>query len=124
MPNHTTAPPQPTPTTKTAVTAAALTLATLAFAAGAACGLLSGEGWYLRTIGPPWTAPLTGVADLLHGATISDAVRLGLPLVVLVWLATARRLWRDWPLMLVGLISCAALTALLWRLLHVAHAYL
>ncbi|MFF5077664.1 hypothetical protein ACFY36_11470 [Actinoplanes sp. NPDC000266] len=46
---------------------------------------------------------------------------MGLPLALLVWLASARRLWRHWPLLLAGMISCAAL---LWRLLHVAHAHL
>ncbi|SNY45372.1 hypothetical protein [Paractinoplanes atraurantiacus] len=96
-----------------------------AVAVGVACGLLSGEGWSAMAAAPPWELLSAGDgAAILHGFVIANAVRVGLPVAVLVWLASTRRLWRHWPLMLIAAVSSAAGTALLWRLLHVVYAYL
>lgn len=90
-----------------------------AVAAGLACGLLSGEGWHAMTEAPPWQ--LLRIADPYHaefyrGVVISETVQVALPLAVLAWLATAHRLWRVWPALLVATISSGALGALLWQL--------
>ncbi|XVU20674.1 hypothetical protein ACQPZJ_25740 [Actinoplanes sp. CA-054009] len=93
-----------------------------AVAAGVACGLLSGEGWHHVVSGPQWVLPLAG-GDF-NGVALSYALRIWLPVVVLVWMAFARRLWRQWPLLLIASIASAALTAQVWRLLQVVGSHL
>jgi hypothetical protein len=71
-----------------------------ALAAGAACGLLSGQAW--QHFPAPW----------LPGAV--------LPLVVLAWLATLHRLWRAWPVLLGATVATTTLSALFWEGLRLA----
>ncbi|KXK63685.1 hypothetical protein AWW66_01605 [Micromonospora rosaria] len=92
-------------------------------AAGGLCGLLSGEGWQALVLAPPWQ--LLAVTDPHHaqfvrGVLAGQVVKIGLPIVVLAWLATTRRLWRAWPMLLIAAVSCGALSAVLWHVLYVA----
>ncbi|MEV4629925.1 DUF6518 family protein [Micromonospora sp. NPDC049523] len=94
-----------------------------ALAAGVTTGFLSGEGWHAVAVVPPWQ--LLAVSDphqteFLLGVVISNLVRIVLPLVVLAWLVTTHRLWREWPALLVATVSGGALSALLWHLLDAA----
>lgn len=83
-----------------------------ALAAGAACGLLSGQGWQEIA-----TSPVTGGGPCTAiGA--AGLVEVVVPLAVLAWLATAQRLWRAWPLLLGAMVATATLSALLWHLLR------
>ena len=93
-----------------------------ALAAGAACGLLSGQGWQeiattptgrLWAIGGPNTA-------LVRGIGAAELVEVILPLAVLVWLATRRRLWHAWPILFGATVVTATLSALCWHLLRTA----
>jgi hypothetical protein len=94
-----------------------------ALAAGVACGLLSGQGWQEITTTPPGQ-PVAAVggpdAGLFSGVGAAQLVEVLLPLAVLAWLATVRRLWRAWPILLVATISTATLSALFWQLLRTA----
>lgn len=92
-----------------------------ALAAGAACGLLSGEGWdMVLMVSPPWQ--LLAATDEFHasfvrGIMISEAIMVLLPLAVLAWLATAHRLWRPWPVLVTSAIASATVSVLLWQAL-------
>lgn len=94
-----------------------------ALAAGAVCGLLSGEGWQAVMLAPPWrllTVPDPHQAEFFRGVVIGELIKIVLPIVVLAWLATTHRLWRMWPILLTAAISSAALSAALWFLLSAA----
>lgn len=91
-----------------------------ALAAGAVCGLLSGEGWHAVMLAPPWqllTVPDPHQATFFRGVVIGELIKIVLPIVVLAWLAAAHRLWRAWPMLLTAAISSGALSAALWYLL-------
>jgi hypothetical protein len=95
-------------------------LTSAALAAGAAYGLLSGQGW--QEIGAaPWALLVAAVdGDVEPGFLAAKLIQVVLPLVVPVWLVHVQRLWRAWPTLLIAMISTAALSALLWDLLRVA----
>jgi hypothetical protein len=97
-------------------------LPSAALAAGAACGLLSGQGWQEITAAPPWHLWTAGGPDavFVHGLGAAELIEVIVPLAVLAWLATAQRLWRAWPLMLIAMAVTATLSALLWHLLRTA----
>ncbi|MEU4156447.1 hypothetical protein [Actinoplanes sp. NPDC026670] len=97
-----------------------------ALAAGVACGLLSGEGWLHVAIAPPWRLWEVDGPDaaFARGALATELVQVMVPLAVLAWLASARRLWRAWHLMVAALAITATLSALLWHLLRVAANHL
>jgi hypothetical protein len=95
-----------------------------ALAAGVSCGLLSGEGWHALLVAPPWrllAASDPYQAEFLRGVVISELIRIVLPLAVLAWLATARRLWRAWPTLLAATVTSCALGTLLWYALGAAN---
>jgi hypothetical protein len=97
------------------------TAATSALAAGAVCGLLSGEGWHALMLAPPWqvlTMPDPAHADFFRGVVIGQLITIVLPIVVLAWLATTHRLWRTTPTLLTAAVASSALSAALWHLLH------
>lgn len=86
-----------------------------ALAAGVTAGLLSGEGWHAIVVARPWHLLATAdpyQAEFLRGVATSSLVRIVLPFAVLAWLATAHRLWRAWPTLLVATITSGALSAL------------
>jgi hypothetical protein len=88
-----------------------------ALACGAACGLFTGEGWWWAI----WTGPPGQVVTWSNFAAargIGDLVRIGLPIAVLIWLATAHRLWRAWPALLPATAAAAAAGTLAWWLIH------
>ena len=93
-----------------------------ALAAGAACGLLAGQGWQEITTGPPWHPPVTGGPDAAFALAIgvAELVEVIVPLAILAWLAIAQRLWRAWPILLITLIGITTLSTLAWRLLRTA----
>ncbi|MEV2240417.1 DUF6518 family protein [Micromonospora sp. NPDC049891] len=96
---------------------------TSALALGAVCGLLSGEGWYAVMLAPPWqvlTVADPGHADFVRGVVIGQLITIALPIVVLAWLATVHRLWRNVPVLLATAVSSGALSAALWYLLQIA----
>lgn len=93
-----------------------------ALAAGVACGLLSGQGWQEVTAGPPWHVLAGG--GFFGGVGAAELIEVLLPFAVLAWLATVRRLWRAWPLLLIAMISTATLGALFWHLLRTAANHL
>ncbi|GIJ23560.1 hypothetical protein Vlu01_41840 [Micromonospora lutea] len=95
---------------------------TSALAAGAGCGLLSGEGWHSVILTPPWQVAVVdaGHAEFLRGVLIGQLIMIVLPIVVLAWLATAHRLWRTMPVLLAAAASSGALSAVLWHLLRTA----
>jgi hypothetical protein len=97
-------------------------LPSAALAAGAACGLLSGQGWQEITAAPPWGPGATDgpAAAFVHGIGAAHLIEVIVPLVVLAWLATAQRLWRAWPVMLIVTAVTATLSALVWHLLRTA----
>jgi hypothetical protein len=90
-----------------------------ALAAGAACGLLSGQGWQQVAMAPPWRLWLIGNpdADYVRGILAAEVVGVILPLAVLAWSATRRRLWHAWPALVIAMASTATLSALFWRVL-------
>ena len=94
-------------------------LARAALAAGAACGLLSGQGW-LDVPTAPWLLwTVTGPdAAATRGFIAAGLIQVLVPLAVLAWLATVQRLWRAWPILFLTLIGAATLSALFWRLLR------
>ncbi|MBM2613936.1 hypothetical protein JIG36_00005 [Actinoplanes sp. LDG1-06] len=86
-----------------------------AVALGLACGLLASEGWSSVQV-PPWR--LLALTDpFANGYVAAQAVRIQLPLLVLVWLATAHRLWRAWPCLLGAAVVAGSVGVLAWRLL-------
>jgi hypothetical protein len=94
-----------------------------ALAVGVACGILSGQGWQEITAVPPW--PLLAEAGgpdagFLRGVGAAELIEVLIPLAVLAWLATIRRLWRAWPILLIATILTATLGALFWHLLRTA----
>jgi hypothetical protein len=94
-----------------------------ALAAGVACGLLSSQGWQEITTAPPWhlLAAAGGPdAGFFRGVAAAELVEVLLPFAVLAWLATVRRLWRAWPILLMAMILTATLGALFWHLLRTA----
>ncbi|RZU72521.1 hypothetical protein EV384_0890 [Micromonospora kangleipakensis] len=96
---------------------------TSTLAAGAICGLLSGEGWQAVMQAPPWqllTVADPYQAEFFRGVVVGELVKIVLPIVVLAWLATAHRLWRAWPMLLTAAISSGALSAALWYVLYAA----
>ncbi|MFE9657952.1 hypothetical protein [Micromonospora sp. NPDC006431] len=96
---------------------------TSALAAGAVCGLLSGEGWQAVMLAPPWqllTVPDPHQAEFFRGVAIGELIKIVLPIVVLAWVAAVHRLWRTWPMLLTAAISSGALSAALWYLLYAA----
>ncbi|MEV0898295.1 hypothetical protein [Actinoplanes sp. NPDC049802] len=97
-----------------------------ALAAGAACGLLSGQGWQQVAVAPPWRLWLIGNpnADYVLGILAVELVGVILPLAVLAWSATRRRLWQAWPTLLFAMASTATLSALFWHVLPTAVIWL
>lgn len=97
-----------------------------ALAAGAACGLLSGQGWQQVAMAPPWRLWLIGDpnADYVRGILAVELVGVILPFAVLAWPATRRRLWRAWPSLLLAMAGTATLSALFWHLLPTAVIWL
>ncbi|GAA2854280.1 hypothetical protein Acy02nite_49370 [Actinoplanes cyaneus] len=97
-----------------------------ALAAGAACGLLSGQGW--QEIATTPTGHLWAIGSLdaafVRGTGVTEPVGVILPLAVLVWLATHRRLWRAWPLLLLAMVVTATVSAVSWQLLRTAANHL
>jgi hypothetical protein len=93
-----------------------------ALAAGAACGLMSGQGWQQVAMAPPWRLWVMGNPDaaLVCGILAAELVAVILPLAVLAWLATHRRLWHAWPILLIAMVVTATPSALFWRLLPTA----
>jgi hypothetical protein len=85
-------------------------------AAGAACGLLSGQGWQEIATTPAGRLD----AAFVRGIGVAEVVEVILPLAVLAWLATRRRLWRAWPVLLTAMVVTATLSALSWHLLRTA----
>ncbi|BBH70169.1 hypothetical protein ACTI_68540 [Actinoplanes sp. OR16] len=96
-----------------------------ALAAGAACGLLSGQGWQSARTAPPWRL-LQVITDggVARGFVAAQLVAVALPLVVLAWLATAGRLWRAWPILLLATAATTTLSAVCWHLLRTAANHL
>ncbi|WP_203786705.1 hypothetical protein [Paractinoplanes rishiriensis] len=94
-----------------------------ALAAGVACGLLSSEGWQGITTAPPWrllAAAVSSDAGYVRGFAAAALAEFLVPFAVLAWLATAHRLWRAWPIMIIAMILTAASGALFWHLLRTA----
>jgi hypothetical protein len=93
-----------------------------ALAAGVACGLLSGQGWQEITMAPPGLPEVTGgpAVAFARGFTTAGLLPVILPLVILAGLATVRRLWPSWPLLLVATTATATLSGLCWQLLRTA----
>lgn len=92
-----------------------------ALAAGAACGLLSGEGWLQIAAAPPWRLWAVGGPGtaFARGLLATEVVEVLVPLVVLAWLVWVRRLWHAWLLVLLAMAITATLSAGLWYLLRV-----
>jgi hypothetical protein len=97
-----------------------------ALAAGAACGLLSGQGWQEIATTPPGRLWAIGGPDaaFARGIGAAELVEVILPLAVLAWLATRRRLWHAWPILLIAMVVTATLSALSWHLLRTAANHL
>ena len=97
-------------------------LRSAALAVGVACGLLAGQGWQEDAMAPPWRLWAADGPDaaFVRGIIAAELIMDIVPLVVLAWLATARRLWRAWPLLLIAMAVTATLSALLWHLLRTA----
>jgi hypothetical protein len=97
-----------------------------ALAAAAACGLLSGQGWQEIATTPPRRVWAVGGPDasFVHGIGAAVLVEVILPLAVLAWLATRRRLWHAWPILLIAMVVTATLSALSWHLLRTAANHL
>ncbi|WP_326549755.1 DUF6518 family protein [Micromonospora sp. NBC_01813] len=97
---------------------------TSALAVGTVCGLLSGEGWHSVMVAPPWqvlTVTDPGHIEFFRGVVIGQLITIVLPIVVLAWLATVHRLWREnMPVLLAAAVSSCALSAALWHLLYAA----
>jgi hypothetical protein len=97
-----------------------------ALAAGVACGLLSGQGWQeimMTPPGLPWA--IRGPdAVFTHGIGTAHLIEIIVPLAVLVWLATSRRLWPAWPVLFIAMVVTATLSALFWQLLRTAANHL
>lgn len=93
-----------------------------ALAAGAACGLLSGQGWQEIAIAPSWHLWVIGGPDAVFIRRIGAAqlAEVILPLAVLAWLAIRRRLWHAWPILFIAMVVTATLSALFWLLLRTA----
>jgi hypothetical protein len=91
-------------------------LPSAALAAGAACGLLSGQGWQEITTTPPG-APDVAFVDRIGAAQLVEII---LPLAVLAWWATRRRLWTAWHILSIAAVVTATLSALCWHLLQTA----
>jgi hypothetical protein len=93
-----------------------------ALAAGAACGLLSGQGWQEIAAAQPWRSWLTDgpYAYFVHGIGAAELVEVILPLALLAWLATRRRLWHAWPILFIAMVVTATLSALFWHVLRTA----
>jgi hypothetical protein len=72
----------------------------------------------LRSLAVMTTAWL--LVSVIAGTGAAELVEVLVPLVVLGWLATVRRLGRAWPVLLVATSSTAALSALFWHLLRTA----
>jgi hypothetical protein len=107
-------------TTRAAPTAGA------ALAAGVACGLLSGQGRQeivLTPPGLPWA--IRGPEVVVdHGIGTAPLIEIVVPLAVLVWMATGRRLWPAWPVLVTSTVATAALSALSWWFLLTAATHL
>lgn len=98
-----------------------------ALAAGAGCGLLSGQGWQEIVIptGPWRLGDIVSPDAVFHrGVSAAELVEVVLPLAALAWLATRRRLWPAWPIVFVAMFVTATLSALSWHLLRTAANHL
>ncbi|MDY7087856.1 MAG: hypothetical protein SYR96_22465 [Actinomycetota bacterium] len=97
-----------------------------ALAAGAACGLLSGQGWQQVAMAPPWRVWLIGSpdADYVRGLLALQLLGVVVPLAGLAWVATRRRLWQDWPTLFIAMAGTATLSALFWHVLPVVVIWL
>ncbi|MEU4625445.1 hypothetical protein AB0G04_36425 [Actinoplanes sp. NPDC023801] len=92
-----------------------------ALAAGAAYGLLSGQGWQEVGAAPPCALLVAAInGEVEPGFLTAKLIQVILPLAIPVWLGHVQRLWRAWPTLLIAMILTAALSALLWELLWVA----
>ncbi|SFF12409.1 hypothetical protein SAMN05421541_106211 [Actinoplanes philippinensis] len=92
-----------------------------ALAAGAACGLLSGEGWLQIVAAPPWRLWAVDGPDasFARGVLVTEVVEILVPLAVLAWLVSARRLRHVWPQVLLAMAVTATLSAGLWHLVRI-----
>ncbi|GIF09301.1 hypothetical protein [Actinoplanes siamensis] len=97
-----------------------------ALAAGAACGLLSGQGWQQVATAPPWRLWLMGNpdGDYVRGILVVELMGVVLPFAVLAWSATRRRLWHAWPALFIAMAGTATLSALFWYVLPTAVTWL
>ena len=98
-----------------------------AVAAGAGCGLLSGQGWQEIVIPTgPWSLWAVGSPDAVfhRGVSTAELVEVIVPLAVLAWLVTRRRLWHAWPVLFIATLVTATLSALSWHLLRTAADHL
>ncbi|MFI7650286.1 transposase [Micromonospora sp. NPDC049460] len=66
----------------------------------------------------PVSDPYQG--EFFRDVVVGELVKIVLPIVVLVWLATAHRLWCAWPTLLTAATSYGALSAALWYVLYAA----
>ncbi|GAA4960355.1 hypothetical protein [Actinoplanes utahensis] len=101
-------------------------LRSAALAAGASCGLLSGEGWSQIAAAPPWRLLAVDGPDaaFARGVLAAELVGVIVPLAVLACLVSARRLWGAWHLMAIATGVTATLSAVLWHLVRVAANHL
>jgi hypothetical protein len=97
-----------------------------ALATGVACGLLSGQGWQEILMTPPGLPWAIRAPDAVfaHGIGTPQLIEIIVPLAVLAWLATRRRLWQAWPILFIAMVVTATLSALFWRLLFTAANHL
>ncbi len=63
-------------------------------------------------------------AVFAHGIGTAQLIEIIVPLAVLVWMATRRRLWQAWPVLLIAMAATATLSALSWQLLDTAANHL
>ncbi|MFC8851391.1 MULTISPECIES: hypothetical protein [unclassified Micromonospora] len=90
-----------------------------ALAAGAACGLLSAEGWHAIIQAPPWR--LLALGDpFFRGVVVGELIRVTLPLIVLAWLTITHRLSRAWPTLLTAAFATTAAGVMLWQIVAYA----
>lgn len=87
-------------------------------ALGLACGLLAGQGLARAAVGPQG---LRG--ELFAAVGVGELLMIGLPLGVLVRLATAHRLWRAWPVLLGAAAGAAGAGAVGWVLVEQVARY-
>ncbi|GID27843.1 hypothetical protein C8E87_7745 [Paractinoplanes brasiliensis] len=91
-------------------------------ALGLACGLLAGQGLARAAVARPWWLS-GGRSEFFAAFGLGELLMIGLPLGVLVWLATAHRLWRAWPVLLGAGAGAAGGSAVCWVLVEQVAQY-